>query len=107
MRIFTLKNLAEYDGKNGKPAYVAYKGKVYDVTDSFLWQDGRHQVFHSAGTDLTTAIEQAPHSGKVLARFPVVGILQEAGTRGSNEAKTRKRKPIQRASGKRQVTQDS
>ena len=87
MRVFTLKNLAEYDGKNGKPAYVAYKGKVYDVTDSFLWQDGRHQVFHSAGTDLTTAIEQAPHSGDVLAKFPVMGILQETDKRGFGKAR--------------------
>ena len=88
MRIFTVKDLAKYNGKNGKPVYVAYKGKVYDVTNSFLWKDGRHQALHSAGTDLTIAIEQAPHSGEMLARFPVIGILQEADTRSSSEAKT-------------------
>ena len=87
MRIFTVKDLAKYNGKNGKPAYVAHKGKVYDVTNSFLWKDGRHQVLHSAGTDLTIAIEQAPHSGEMLAKFPVIGILQKADTRGSSEAK--------------------
>jgi predicted heme/steroid binding protein len=91
MRIFTVKDLAKYNGKNGKPAYVAYNGRVYDVTNSFLWKDGRHQVLHSAGTDLTSAIEQAPHSGDVLAKFPVVGILQEADTRGSDEAKVSRR----------------
>jgi len=86
MKVFTEKGLAQYNGMNGKPAYVAYKGKVHDVTDSFLWKDGRHQVLHSAGTDLTIAIEQAPHSGDVLAKFPVVGILQEASIRGARKA---------------------
>jgi predicted heme/steroid binding protein len=76
MRTFTVKDLEKYDGKNGKPAYIAYKGKVYDLTNSFLWKDGRHQVLHNAGTDLTTAMEQAPHSEDMLERFPVVGILQ-------------------------------
>jgi predicted heme/steroid binding protein len=94
MKIFNVKDLARYNGKNGKPAYVACKGKVYDVTNSFLWKDGRHQVTHSAGTDLTTAIEQAPHGGDALAEFLVVGILQEADKRGSSEPKMSRRESI-------------
>lgn len=80
MKEFTKKELAQYDGKSGNPAYVVYKGKVYNVSDSFLWKDGVHQVFHSAGSDLTDALEQAPHGGDVLEKFPVVGILRDAGT---------------------------
>jgi predicted heme/steroid binding protein len=76
---FTEEDLAQYDGKNGKPAYVAYKGKVYDVSTSFLWKDGAHQVLHRAGVDLTDALEQAPHGGDVFERFPVVGMLRSAG----------------------------
>jgi predicted heme/steroid binding protein len=91
MKIFTVKDLVRHNGKNGKPAYVAYEGKVYDVTNSFLWRDGRHQVLHNAGTDLTIAMEQAPHSGDILAKFPVIGILQEADKRGSIEAKASRR----------------
>jgi len=53
-----------------------YKGKVYDVSASFLWKDGNHQVLHSAGVDLTDAIEQAPHGEDVLEKFPVVGVLR-------------------------------
>lgn len=34
---FTLEELRQNDGKNGKPAYVVFKGKVYDVSDDFLW----------------------------------------------------------------------
>lgn len=82
MKEFTEEELAKYNGRNGNPAYVAYKGKVYDVSTSFLWKDGVHQVFHNAGVDLTDALEQAPHGGDALDKFPVVGILQ--GMRMSN-----------------------
>jgi len=79
MKDFTEKELAQYDGRNGKPAYIGYKGKVYDVSSSFLWKDGIHQVLHSAGRDLTNALEQAPHGGDALEKFPLVGILRDAG----------------------------
>ncbi len=75
MRRFTLEDLARYDGKDGRPAYIAYGGRVYDVSGSFLWQGGRHQVLHDAGTDLTAALDQAPHGEDLLERFPVVGLL--------------------------------
>ena len=57
--------------------YIAYNGKVYDVSTSFLWKDGRHQAIHTAGTDLTEALKQAPHSEEVLKRFPIVGVLRK------------------------------
>jgi predicted heme/steroid binding protein len=76
MREFTEKELAYYNGKNGKPAYVACNGKVFDVSTSFLWKDGNHQVLHKAGMDLTTALQQAPHDEKVLEKFPIVGTLR-------------------------------
>ncbi len=79
MKEFTEKELAQYNGKNGKPAYVGYKGKVYDVSNSFLWKDGTHQVLHNAGMDLTAALNHAPHNENVLKKFPVVGILHSAG----------------------------
>jgi predicted heme/steroid binding protein len=65
----------QYNWKNGNPAYVIYKGKVYDVSASFLWKDGTHQVLHNAGVDLTNALEYVPHGGDVLEKFPVVGII--------------------------------
>jgi predicted heme/steroid binding protein len=46
MRIFTAQEVFFYNGKDGRPAYIAYKGKVYDVTNSFLWKGGRHLVLH-------------------------------------------------------------
>jgi predicted heme/steroid binding protein len=79
MKVFTKEEVAQYNGKNGNPAYVIFKGKVYDVSSSFLWKDGIHQVFHSAGVDLTNSLEQAPHGGDVLEKFPVAGIIPRCG----------------------------
>ena len=77
MKVFTQEQLSESYGTNGKPAYVAYKGIVYDVSESFLWKGGKHQGLHRAGTDLTSEIENAPHEADFLERFPVVGELRE------------------------------
>ncbi len=75
MRRFTREGLYQYDGRNGRLSLIAYQGKVYDVSESFLWRNGRHQVIHLAGTDLTGALARAPHSADLLHKFPVVGIL--------------------------------
>ena len=75
MKTFNKEELAACDGKNNAPAYVAYKGKVYDVSSSFLWKNGNHQVFHAAGQDLTASLEQAPHGADLLEKFPVVGTF--------------------------------
>ena len=76
MREFTPEELARHDGRGGAPAYVAYEGRVYDVSASFLWQDGRHQAMHGAGTDLTSSLNDAPHGPELLEGFPVVGALR-------------------------------
>jgi predicted heme/steroid binding protein/uncharacterized membrane protein len=76
-KLFTLRELKEFDGKSGKPAYLAFKGKVYDVSGSSLWADGKHQGRHFAGADSTEEITNAPHAEEVLAKFPVVGELRE------------------------------
>ncbi len=77
MREFTEDELAQYDGKDGAPAFIAYNGKVYDVSNSFHWRTGKHQAMHSAGVDLTGSLKQAPHGADLLERVPVVGRLRE------------------------------
>jgi predicted heme/steroid binding protein len=77
MKRFSKEELARYNGKNGAPAYIAYKGKVYDASNSFQWKNGRHQVLHNAGEDLTGGLEHAPHDVELLERFPVIGTLHE------------------------------
>ena len=68
---FTRDELAYYNGKDNKPAYIAVNGKVYDVSSSFLWQNGKHQVLHSAGKDLTVEMEKSPHGIELLEKFPM------------------------------------
>ncbi|MEJ2499686.1 MAG: cytochrome b5 domain-containing protein [Campylobacterales bacterium] len=72
----TLRELKAFDGRGGQPAYIAYKGKVYDVTQSPLWQEGDHEGLHRAGTDLTEMLAGAPHGEEVFERYPVVGTLE-------------------------------
>lgn len=68
--------LKKYDGTNGNPAYVAYKGKIYDVTESRLWKKGSHVNRHNAGDDLTDFMSMAPHADDVMAKFKVVAELE-------------------------------
>ena len=71
---FTTSELARFNGKDGNPTYVGYKGKVYDVTESYQWGDGDH-LGHIAGQDLTAEMEIAPHGEDVMERMKVVGVL--------------------------------
>lgn len=74
MRDFTLQELAKNDGRDGRPAYVAYQGRVYDVTESSMWDGGDHEGMHQAGGDMTEEHEDAPH-GEYVLDFPEVGRL--------------------------------
>lgn len=74
MQEFTVEDLKSYDGREGRPAYVAYKGNVYDVTESAMWEEGDHGGMHDAGRDLTEEHEDAPHEEYVLD-FPQVGTV--------------------------------
>jgi predicted heme/steroid binding protein len=71
----SLQQLSRFDGKHGRPAYIAYRGDIYDVTGSFLWMDGRHQALHQAGHDLTDVLDNAPHGEDLLERVPLIGTL--------------------------------
>ncbi len=75
-RRFTPQELAGFDGTDGKPTYVAYKGVVYDVSASRLWKAGKHMNRHHAGGDMGLDLAQAPHAPAVLERFPRVGVLE-------------------------------
>lgn len=73
---FTITELSVYDGKEGRPAYFAWDGKVYDITGSDQWADGEHYLMHSAGVDLTEALAGAPHGEEVFEKFNIVGVLK-------------------------------
>jgi predicted heme/steroid binding protein/uncharacterized membrane protein len=76
MKEFTSEELAQFDGENGKPVYIAHEGKVYDVSASKMWKTGTHMKRHHSGQDLTTDIQGAPHTPEVFQRFSQVGTLQ-------------------------------
>jgi predicted heme/steroid binding protein len=76
MKEYTLEELSEFNGKNGK-TYVVYDGQVYDVSNSYLWEDGTHQGLHESGKDLTEDMDEAPHGPEVFKDYPVVGTLKK------------------------------
>ncbi len=74
MRIFSRNELALHNGQDKETIYVAFQGRVYDVTSSRLWKNGKHYE-HWAGQDLTKELEDAPHTEKVFEKFEMVGRL--------------------------------
>jgi len=80
----TSEELKQYDGRDGRKAYVAVSGKIYDVSDSPLWSNGDHQGEHQAGCDLTEELKTAPHVRTVVERFAVVDNLTTPATPASS-----------------------
>lgn len=74
-KTFTVSELAAFNGQNGKAAYIAVEGIVYDVTNVKEWKNGTHQD-NSAGLDLTTQIKASPHGVAKLEGVPIVGTLK-------------------------------
>ncbi|MGI8383478.1 cytochrome b5 domain-containing protein [Robertmurraya sp. P23] len=74
-RTFTVGELATFTGKNGRPAYVAVNGIVYDVTNNRAWAAATHFGL-IAGKDYTQEFASC-HAGQqsILATLPVVGRL--------------------------------
>ncbi len=70
--VFSFDTLSLYDGQTNKQAYVAYRGRVYDVSD--VWSNGSHQGY-TAGTDITEAIKTSIHGIRVFDQLNQVGIL--------------------------------
>ena len=75
LKPLTLKELQRFDGQEGRPLYIGYKGKVYDLSSSPLYQGEKRMRCHIAGKDLTREIEFAPHGEDLVLKFPVVGRL--------------------------------
>jgi predicted heme/steroid binding protein len=76
---FTLDDLCRFDGKEGRPAYLAYKGIIYDATKSRLWKNGLHAAKHAAGNDLTDFLTNAPHGEDKILALPQIGKLLATG----------------------------
>lgn len=73
----TLEELAHYDGQEGRPTWFAYRGAIYDASQSTRWKNGVHMGRHKAGTDLTSQLGQAPHGENLVVALPQIGILRD------------------------------
>lgn len=74
MTTYTSAQLALRNGQDRDEVWVAYQGRIYDVTKSRLWKKGMHYK-HWAGQDLTHELPDAPHTEKVFEKFEVIGLL--------------------------------
>ena len=74
-QIFTLEELARYNGKAGNMAYIAVNGIVYDVTNNAAWAAATHFGL-AAGRDLTRAFNSChAEQPTILNTLIVVGEL--------------------------------
>ena len=73
--VYSRTQLALRNGQDNPHVWVAYQGKIYDVSLSRLWSTGKHYE-HWAGQDLTEELKDAPHTEKVFEKFTVVGLLK-------------------------------
>jgi len=71
---YTKQQLALRNGQDKPQIWVAYKGIIYNVTESRLWKNGKHYE-HWAGQDLTDELADAPHTEVVFEKLERVGVL--------------------------------
>jgi predicted heme/steroid binding protein/uncharacterized membrane protein len=72
------EKLKANDGQESKPTFIAFEGKVYDVSESAKWKNGKHMMRHTAGQDLTAEMKAAPHGPEVFEKFSQVADLSAA-----------------------------
>jgi len=75
LKPYTSEELQRFDGNEGRPIYFAYKGTIYDISTSPLFQGEKRMRCHIGGRDLTQDLEIAPHGEDLIFKFPVVGRL--------------------------------
>jgi predicted heme/steroid binding protein len=72
---FTKFQLALRNGQDREEIWIAFRGKIYDVSSSKMWKDGKHYE-HWAGQDLTEELKDAPHTKVVFEKFKIIGKLK-------------------------------
>jgi len=73
---YSAAQLALRNGQDRDEVWIAYQGRIYDVTKSRLWSRGNHYE-HWAGQDLTEELRDAPHTDFVFDKFEVIGLLKK------------------------------
>ena len=85
-RVFTVSELAKYNGKNGTKSYISVGGIVYDVTGVSKWSGGNHYGV-TAGKVLDKEFAQC-HGNKlsIMEYAPAVGVLDTNNKRGEHNS---------------------
>ena len=73
--VYTKSQIALRNGQDKPEIWIAFRGMIYDVSESRLWKNGKHYE-HWAGQDLTDELKDAPHTEHVFERFKVIGKLK-------------------------------
>ncbi len=73
-KTYTLAELAEYNGSNGNKSYVAFNGKVYDVSDLTEFSE-TGALYGKAGLDLSDEFKDSPEYEVMFNNVPMVGAL--------------------------------
>ena len=77
LRTFTIEEVQQADGKDGRPAYIIIEGSVYDVGDCKEWCCGKHYGI-SSGKDLTNFYKSCHKNEEyILKRLRLIGTLVE------------------------------
>ncbi|HTF82324.1 MAG TPA: cytochrome b5 domain-containing protein [Cytophagales bacterium] len=71
---YTKQQLSLRNGQDKPEIWVAFEGKIYDLSTSRLWRNGKHYE-HWAGQDLTKELSDAPHNANVFDKFTPIGEL--------------------------------
>ncbi len=75
LKKFSFEELRQFDGQGGKPVYIAFNGKVYDVSSSSSWSGGSHLGIHNRNENLGEKIKSAPHGEEVFDKVKQVGVI--------------------------------
>ena len=71
---YTRSELTLRNGQDRPEIWIAWDGKIYDVTESRLWKNGKHYE-HWAGQDLTEELADSPHGRRVFEGREPIGVL--------------------------------
>ena len=101
--VFDAKSLKSYDGKNGRPAYIAFEGTVYEVGQLANWVGGFHHGYQ-AGQDLTEAFANSPHTKSIFKRAIVVGTYSDVPLKDQTVATTDQTNTATATTSKKSIT---
>ncbi len=72
---YTKSQLALRNGTEMDEIWIAFEGKIYDMTNSNYWRNGKHYGIF-AGQDLTEELSTSPHGKRVFENMPPIALLK-------------------------------